>query len=266
MPFSIAVRQALKWGCLSQIFRAATKTPPNLQHQAALLLAQNFPTQPSIIDTLIYIPNFTRSEYSSSPVLSLLFLISVSSWPKFVSPPLLAPCHTNQFQREGTKTAPHCFNCPEKLCQNWELDTPEPSPTSSQLWPGHPCCYPSTCCSRQNARWENWCLSASEELKICLLSFHRWQHTERGSWKLWSGAIALPSLPIVLHHFGRLACTITPFAKDKGKSYILCQDEKVPSLTNYTFHRNTNKVFWAQYWLSLPSLRYKNASNNSVDE
>lgn len=174
-----------------------------------------------------------------------------------------------QFQREGTETPPYCLNCPEKLCQNWELHTPEPNPTSSQLWPGHPCCYPSTCCSTQDARWENWCLSASEELKICLLPLtqtHRCQHTECGSRKLWSGVISLPSLPTVLHHLGPLACTITSFAKDKGKSYILCQDEKVPSLTNYTFYRNSNKVFWAQYWLSLPPVIYKNASYNSVDE
>lgn len=269
MPFSTALRQALKWECSSQIFRAATKTPPNLQHQAALLLAQNFPTQPSTTDTLIYIPNFTHSYHSSSPsVISAVPYFSILLI-KVGIPTVLWPCHTNQFQREGTETAPYCLNCPEKLCQNWELHTPEPNPTSSQLWPGHPCCYPSTCCSTQDARWENWCLSASEELKICLLPLtqtHRCQHTECGSRKLWSGVISFPSLPVVLHHLGPLACTITSFAKDKGKSYILRQDEKVPSLTNYTFYRNSNKVFWAQYWLSLPPVIYKNASYNSVDE
>lgn len=67
MPFSTALRQALKQGCSNQIYTAATKLPPNLQYQAALLLPQAFPTQPSIIDTLIYIPDFTHTYHSSSP-------------------------------------------------------------------------------------------------------------------------------------------------------------------------------------------------------
>lgn len=250
----------------AEVFRAATTTPPTLQYQAALLLEDK--TRTTRLPNSAFHYQYPNPYFQFHPLLPqlqpqcYLFIPYVSILlTKVPIPPCSLPATPTDFrqtqrQLRAALTIQKSF-VRTHFVQSWELHTPETSPASSQLWPGHPCCSPSSCCSSQDTRWDTRRLSAPEEPKLCLLpstQTHSQQHTQHGNWKIWSGAIYLPSLPTTLHHLGPLACTITPFATDKGKSYILCQDETVPSLPNYTFHRNSNKVFWAQYCLSLSHL------------
>lgn len=164
-------------------------------------------------------------------MLSLLFLISVSSWYKFLSPLPLSPCHTYPFQIKSAETAPHCLDCPEKLCQDtlaaelrntahtWveaskatalartsTLLSQFENSATSQSPGGAPA-------ASQLLRNRSSASSLQPRPQPCAALAHSTYNT--GNWKIWSGTIYLLSLPIIL---GPLPSTFSPFPKGKGKS------------------------------------------------